>query len=236
MTVKRLLGLTLALGTVAVAAAPATGLPVTRAVLTPDGTPYVLRHPVRGTYVVRSTPHSGDWNEREVFWPPSATSEANSTSCAEWQRGQGIDQQGAALRITDTNGVVRAITVGRSIYEYNFWLFFFLSWNTAMPGYFSWFGGVDLSGYLGKGPAVYPLNLCARTSGNVVQFIIWRPGEAPPPWGSTTQGGSATIPATAPASGFTGWYVGHIVRGTSTTFSRTSVDGSIPRDRNLAGR
>jgi hypothetical protein len=152
----------------------------------------------------------------------------NSTSCAEWLSGGGVDQQGAALRITETNGVVRAITVDRNIWEYKFSGFAFVSWDTSSPGYFTGFGGVFLSGYLGNGPAVYPLNVCARTVGNLAQFIVWRPGEAPPPWGSTTQGGSATIPANAPASGFTGWYVGHIAPRTSTTFSHTSIDGSIP--------
>ena len=79
-------------------------------------------------------------------------------------------------------------------------------------------------------PAVYPLHLCARTvtRPDTVQFVVWSAGQRRPPWGSSSQGGQATIPPGAPTSGRGGWFAGHLRPGTSMTFSELTVDGAVP--------
>jgi hypothetical protein len=206
--------------------AATAGQPVRDAVLTHDGRAYVVIHQSIGSMTVESRLREDRGDEREVLWPYLAKSEVNASSCATWESGEGLDQQGAAFRITQTDGVVRAVTVTRNVYGHVFYDFNFHTWNTSTSGIFSLFGQTDLKGYLGTGPARYPLNFCARTTGNVIQFVVWRPGTVKPAWGSTTQGGSALIPAgAAPESGLTGWYVGHIVPGTIASLSGMTVDG-----------
>src|ERR1700681_2681464 len=76
---------------IAGATAAVAGSPITHAELSTDGKPYFFTHRSPGTFTVITHRRGRDGNEREVFWPSSATSEVNSTSCAEWRKGEGID-------------------------------------------------------------------------------------------------------------------------------------------------
>ena len=192
-----------------------------RQVLTTDGPMYIVtRGP--GSILVRA--RKGDGNEREVYWYSSALETTQGTSCAQWNRGEGIDQQGAAFRISTTHGDTRTITVTRNVVFGQFSVFNFHIWNTSTTPAFHLFGQVVLTHYLGTGQAAYPLNFCARIVRRLVQFVIWRPGQPQPEWGSVSQGGSALLPAGAPDQGYTGWFAGHVVAGTSTKFTDVSIN------------
>ena len=136
------------------------------------------------------------------------------------------------MRLNDVDGDTTGITVTRNIIFSLFNFFHFHVWNTAADhsSPFTQFGAVEVS-WLPIGPALYPLNLCARsvTATNRAQFIVWTPGQSKPSWGSTSSGGEATIPKNAPRSGQGGFYAGHVVPGTSMTYENLTVNGTTPK-------
>ena len=205
------------------------------AVVTPDGTPYTYNNDVAGVMLVTASTTTGG-NDREFLWDGSSPIEADSTVCAQFYNGTGTDQQGIALRISESNGNYEAITVTRNVYLGDWSYINFHTWNTdptfvASNGGspFTLFSTVDLSEYLGTTPEpIYPLDMCARTVGDLAQFIVWKASDPQPAWGSTTQGGQATIPSAAPAAGQGGWFAGHLAPGTSMFYTNLSVDGIQP--------
>jgi hypothetical protein len=201
--------------------------------VTPDCSGYSYSNPSPGTVVVTAPKASGG-NNREFFWSRSDRIEPDPTVCATFMTGQGIDQQGVVLRLNETaDGDVTGISVTRNVWLGVFNTFNSHVWNTGADPTdpFRQFGSTVLRA-LPVRPAVYPLHLCARVAPatNDVQFLVWRNGQAKPPWGSTAQGGEATIPPGAPATGRGGWFAGHLTPGTSMTYSNLSVDGSVPTD------
>jgi len=182
--------------------------------------------------VVVAAPPSSAPNNREFFWGPSSPSRPDLTVCATFVDGEGFDQQGVVLRLNLlTDRRVSGITVTRNVWLSAFDVFNFHVWNTlsdpSRP--FTQFGSTIVQ-TLPIAPAVYPLHLCARTetSADIVQFVAWTAGQTMPAWGSTSQGGQATIPPAAPAAGRGGWFAGHLRPGTSMTYSDLSVDGVVP--------
>jgi hypothetical protein len=194
-----------------------------KAAVTPDGHPY--RFVVDGsTVIVTASKHSGS-DEREFFWDRKSPVEADSTVCATFASGGGLDQQGVVLRLTDAAGVITGITVTRNVFAYDFQTFNFHIWDTATSPPYTQFGSVTISA-LPYAPATYPLNLCARTvsAADEVELVVWTAGMTQPAWGDPTWGGGATIPAGAPAAGRGGFFVGHVRPGMPTTFTNLSVD------------
>jgi hypothetical protein len=197
--------------------------------VTPDCSAYTYSNPSPGTEVV-TAPKSSASNNREFFWDKAGRSESDQTVCASFATGQGSDQQGIVLRLMSLpDGKVRAITVTRNIWLGAFDVFNFHVWNTeADPSSpFTQFGSAVVS-ELPIRPAVYPLNMCARTvaATDVVQFVIWTRGQKEPKWGSAA-GGEARIPGAAPAAGRGGWFAGHLIPGSSMTYRRLRIDGAI---------
>ena len=72
--------------------------------------------------------------------------------------------------------------------------------------------------------------MCVRTvrATNLVQFVVWTKDKQRPKWGSTSQGGEASIPAGVPTTGRSGWFVGHLAPGSSMTYTNLTVDGKTP--------
>lgn len=200
--------------------------------VTPDCSAYTYRSPRPGTVVVRA-PRSGAINNREFFWSPSAPTGTDQTVCATFEQGMGLDQQGVVLRLTKVAGdAVTGITVTRNVWGEAFDVFNFHVWDTrpGAGGPFVMFGSTVVP-TLPVRPAVYPLHLCARTvaSTGLVQFVVWTPGRPKPAWGSSGDGGQATLPPTAPTSGRGGWFAGHLRPGTSMTYTDLTIDGVVPR-------
>lgn len=217
----------------------ALALSACNVVVTPDGSPYTYADTAPGVVTVTASPTSGG-NEREFFYSSGSPYEADSTVCATFASGQDVDQQGIVLRLNDTvmaGGVqdVTAITVTRNVWADMFDAFNFHVWDTVADPTtpYTQFGQTVIPGLpIGPGMDYYPLNICAQTvtATNTVQFVVWLASQPQPPWGSTTQGGSATIPASAPAAGRGGWFAGHMTAGTSMTYAGLSVDGETPVD------
>lgn len=179
---------------------------------TPDGSAYTYSDSASGSSVTVSAPSSSGTNNREIFWSQSSPVLTNSTVCATFAAGQGIDQQGVVLRIADG----RAISVMRNIWADDFDTLNFDTWNMAANPPYSEFASVTLP-TLPYAPPVYPLTLCATAAGDVLSFTVTGYG-----------GGSAVIPAGSPTSGQDGFYVGHLVPGTSTTYTDLTIDGQAP--------
>jgi len=201
--------------------------------VTPDCAQYTYSSPRPGTVVV-TAPRSSASNNREFFWSAAGPSRPDLTVCATFVNGAGFDQQGVVLRLNlVAGGRVSGITVTRNVWVSAFDVFNYHVWNTlADPTEpFTQFGSTVIRA-LPITPAVYPLHLCARTvtATGTVQFVEWADGQSRPPWGSTTQGGQATIPRDAPTSGRGGWFAGHLEPGTSMTYRDLTVDGVVPSD------
>ncbi len=198
--------------------------------VTPDCSAYTYSNPSPGTEVV-TAPKSSAGDNREFFWAKAGRSESDQTVCASFATGQGADQQGIVLRLRSLpDGKIRAITVTRNIWQGVFDVFNFHVWNTeADPSSpFTQFGSVVVS-ELPIRPAIYPLNMCARTvaATDIVQFVVWTRGQKEPRWGSMARGGEARIPDDAPSAGQGGWFAGHLIPGSSMTYRRLSIDGAI---------
>lgn len=200
--------------------------------VTPSCSGYIYSNPSPGTVEVTAPKGSGG-NNREFFWSEDDRNGADLAVCATFANGQGGDQQGIVLRLQRLpGGGVRGITVTRNVWLNLFNIFNFHVWNTkADPSDpFTRFGSTVVP-TLPLRPAVYPLSMCARTvdGADMVQFVVWTRGQRKPAWGSTGQAGAAKIPGDAPSTGLGGWFAGHLVPGTSMTYSHLRVDGSIPR-------
>ena len=152
-------------------------------VLTPNGSPYTYNESGAGTVTVSASSATGG-NDRE-FSGTTAVRRKRTRRCAQrFASGQGNDQQGLVLRLNDVDGVYTGITVMRNVYLGLFDLFNFHTWNTD-PAFeagnsgspFLKFGSTFIPG-LPVAPAVYPLDMCARTvtSQNIIQFVLWTPG------------------------------------------------------------
>jgi hypothetical protein len=214
------------------AGAPTSGAqPTCIARVTPDCTGYSYATPSPGTVVV-TAPKSSGGNNREFFWGRNGRRQADATVCATFDSGRGIDQQGVIVRLNSSpNGGVTGISVTRNIWLDVFDVFNFHVWSTAKDpaSPFTQFGSVVVRD-LPVTPAVYPLSMCVRTvaATDVIQFVVWTRGQAPPKWGSARQGGEAHIPAAAPSTGLGGWFAGHLDPGTTMTYTDLRVDGRVP--------
>lgn len=125
-------------------------MPPSHVPVTPDGTPYTyVSHP-SGAVTIRAE-HKTGGNNRELFWSPSAPAETDSTVCATFVTGQGVDQEGVALRINSTATNTTAITVSRNVYgnsSSTFDAFNFHVWDTSNAANpYTLIGSVDLSSY-----------------------------------------------------------------------------------------
>jgi hypothetical protein len=195
-----------------------------RAVLTPDGTDgYAWRGP-RTTMTVRAPASNQASNLRTIFWRAETPVARNGTSCATWAGADDdLAQQGAALRIWEHRGRVRALTVTKNVFSGAFWGFNVHLWDSATTT-IDERGAFDLGERFSfRGATQFalalPWRMCARTRADRLEFKVWRLAEPEPRWGVPGFGGSMRIPADAPAEGRVGWYIGHLRPGVAARFT-----------------
>jgi hypothetical protein len=165
-------------------------------------------------------------NDRAVFWPLGSSRLSDEESCATWvsqtpQQAPGVPiQQGLVLRAATTDGVTRAITVTKAVYENNFSSIDVDTWNTALAVPFRRIAEIDLSSYFQKnGGSNLPLNVCAEVVGSTLSFEVWLPDGPRPAWGDSQQGATVALPENWNYAGVGGWYVGHLPSNGSTVYA-----------------
>jgi hypothetical protein len=197
-----------------------------QAVLTPDGPDRYRFVSAPANTAVASIDRAGG-NLRQIFWPADNPAVPDSESCAVWGAETGPNvQQGAALRITQSGGRTRAITVTKNIFYGATWIFNFHVWDTAQSPAFTQIGATNLYSTLVKAGIVTPLpwNFCARVIGSALEFKVWPVAEPlEPAWGDPTHGGRVILPAGWGAAGKAGWFVGHIQPGNTAVFTNLAT-------------
>jgi hypothetical protein len=203
--------------------------PAAQVRLTPDGAPYHLA--VHGTTLVVRNPVSGGGNEREVLYSSRSPVEGTSTTCATWERGQGLTQNGVAFRIHHNGSGFRTVVLERNVFYRAFWSFVLLVFNSNRPAHpFTQLGSASLASYLGTSTRkdVFPLRICAAVSPSAVSFAVAKGSDPMPPLATASSQG-ATIsfdPSAVPGTGRTGTYLAHIPPGTAAAVSGTTIDGA----------
>ncbi len=160
---------------------------------------------------------------RHLFWRHALPAFRDGQSCATWadERGSMV-QFGAALRIRNDDGRIRAVTVTRNIVFGAKWGFNLHTWDTARAGRaYEAVGGVfveDLRvGDLGHVPL--PWRVCVKAEGARVTFKVWPLTEPDPGWGDPRRGGTFELPAGWAFEGKAGFYVGHLEEGGHALFT-----------------
>ena len=212
-----------------VPAADAPPVVVRAAILTPDGTDGYSFDGAASAVTVSAPLQNQRGNLRTVFWKSDAAIERDATTCATWaSESSDLLQQGAALRISPRpDGSVRAITLTKNVYPYGSWIFNTHVWDSA-TGRMQGVASISLQSALsipGAPPVMQPLpwRVCARVEGSTLRFKAWRLAEREPAWGDRRYGGTVTLPRSAPTSGYTGWYAGHLHPGMTATYTDLDV-------------
>jgi hypothetical protein len=161
--------------------------------------------------------------DRRLLLVPAVSEPAtDSESCMELtgRVGESI-QPGLAFRVRSTaGGRVQALTVTQNVWL-GFLSFFNVHvWDTERSPRGRQVARLDFGHVILRDFALvpYPWHLCGRVRGQTLEMQAWTGTGPRPPWGRTTHTQTAELPARAVASGATGWYIGHVKRGSSVTF------------------
>jgi hypothetical protein len=190
-------------------------------VLTADASDQYTFQQVPANMAVGALDTSGG-NLREAFWPADNPVVNDSESCAIWtSQTDVLVQEGAVLRVTQSGGVTRAISVTKNIWLGAQWIFNFHVWDSTQNPPYTYIGGVDLQNELVHDGVVtpFPWHFCARVIANTVEFKVWPSIETEPAWGDPTHGGHATLPSGWDYAGKAGWYVGHLQPNDAMTYT-----------------
>ncbi len=178
-------------------------------------------------------------NTRVVVTRPSSPAVVDGESCARWGDRRGdIVQLGAALRVTDEGGRVRAVTVTQNIWA-NPFTFNVHTWDTAREGLpLQLVGQFDMRHrFFHDGYVSFPWSFCARAVGARVEFKIWSSTEAEPAWGDEEHSDGVDLPPGWVRAGQVGWYVGHLRAGdhvdldSATAWAYRRQQSMVPRRR-----
>ena len=200
--------------------------------LTPDGPQYRISTDSAGTLQITNTVSGG--NDRELFWPLTQASSATATECATWRHGPSNAQNGLAFRIQPADGGWDTVVLERNVWANEYWDFVLVYFHTGRSHSrtFDTSTVVDLGDYLGRSrqSAVYPLSICASTTGSTLSFAVAKAGDAMPALGSAGHGATLHLDARkTPPNGYTGTYVAHLAKGKTTTITGIDVDGTQMR-------
>lgn len=190
-----------------------------------------------GPAAVRFTAPNDNWgvNTRAIVWPAETPAAENAQSCATWTDAEGARaQQGIALRIEQTPGRFRAITVTKNVWFGVAWQFNVNTWDSDRRPLMQVHGAIqltlpfDVNGV----PAPLPWRVCARVVGDQVTVKGWTGDETQPTWQDRTHSGSVRLPEGWTYEGHAGWYAGHLPPGGTIGMSRLrTTTWSISSDR-----
>jgi hypothetical protein len=190
--------------------------------VTPVGSAYSYTADGPGNVSVYSNTDSGN-NNREIMWDGTGPDESDTTACFTVNGDVWPDQVGAVVHVR--SGGVYFESVTQNIYGTTSAIENMFNLHTWDMGKFTLIGQVTIPGWPSPSPTSW--SMCVKATATLLEFVVWVPGMAQPPWGSTTWGGEAPLPAGAPTSGESGFYEGHLVQNNAVTFSNAAVDGRL---------
>jgi hypothetical protein len=169
---------------------------------------------------------------RQAFWPSGQGRSVDGEACVTWslQNGTvdpaGISQEGVVLRVATKGGRTRAVSVTKNIFEGYIWIFNIHVWDTANERHpYKEIGAKNLADMVWTPKAVNPLpwNLCARTRGRTLSFVVWSGSGPKPSYTDPKASRAITLPRDYVYAGNFGGYLGHLHPGDSVTFSSLST-------------
>jgi hypothetical protein len=213
--------------------APATSMPaapadspapraVQRSVLTSDGPAYRYRYD-GDRLVVRASRGDREPNRREVVVDRREPVSRGQLSCATWTRQSDWRvQPGLAVRVVDTGGRVRAVTLTKNIAFGIQTVVNLLTWDTARRGD-PWrvLRQYDVASVVVRDGRLLPLpwRVCLRVEGRRLSFKIWPLGRVDRPgWDQRRYVRHGRLPRSFDIAGRPGWYVGHVPGGGSAVY------------------
>lgn len=211
--------------------------------LTRDGDDrYAIGSDAAGIRVLADGANGGS-NGRAVVSREGSPAVVDGESCASWGDRRGdIIQLGAALRVTDEGGRVRAITVTQNIWV-NPFTFNVHTWDTDRGGLpLELVGQIDMRyRFFHDGFVAFPWSFCARAVGARVEFKIWSSSEPEPGWGDPEHSDGVALPPEWVRAGRVGWYIGHLRAGDSVSLESATAwayrrqQSMVPRRRTPRG-
>lgn len=200
---------------------------ITTAVLTPDGTDTFTVQAFKNGRLFMAAPSTNKGiNLREVFWASGAQDYVDSQTCATWNgESTNMLQEGLALRISQSDGRTRAVTMTKNTIFNIHWVFNILTWDTSDSSQpYKGIAQFDMSNIIFNEIHAYeymPWRTCIRAVGNKLDFKIWFPSKmSEPSWIDTNYVRSVTLPADYVYAGKNGWYIGHIPAGGNAGYSQ----------------
>lgn len=186
--------------------------PVASSWLTRDGKDlYHLKPTSTGVFVTAPITNTGT-NSRMIVAERSAPTSMDQESCATWYGPtSAVAQPGIALRYSNDNGRVRAVTVSNNVWGGARGMWNVHEWDTALPE-----GQLPASspGSITIGDAATPPSLpwrmCARVEARELAFKMWGGDQAEPSWDDPASTGTVTLTAASDHPGQPGIYMGHL--------------------------
>jgi hypothetical protein len=199
-----------------------------RSVLTPGRSSYHYRYDA-DRLAVRASGLAGRSNRREVVVDRRAPVSRDQLSCATWTRQSSWRvQQGLAVRVVDTGGRVRAVTLTKNIAFGIQTVINLLTWDTARRGD-PWrvLRQYDVADVVVRDGRLLPLpwRVCLRVADRRLSFKIWPLGRvARPGWDQRPYVRHGRLPRSFDVAGRPGWYVGHVPGGGSAVYRDLRTD------------
>lgn len=145
-------------------------------------------------------------NVRDVSWPSNETASTDQESCAETTSQSAVtNQEGVALRVHSTDTGWHAITVTKNIWAGATYIFNVHLWDTVTGTVPSPIAQFNLLTTFPNGATTNWL-MCARVTGNTLDFKAWNAGQKQPSYGTYT----VQLPSGWSDPGEAGWYAGHL--------------------------
>jgi outer membrane protein assembly factor BamB len=174
-----------------------------------DGSALTIAAPAQNKYA----------GTRVLLWDRDGVPSTDQESCATWSASShDFHQEGAALRVTNVDGVTRGLTVTKNIYagpqDYGNYAFFNVhTWDTGEPSIATLIAQFDLRPvFFPEGELLaHPWRMCARAVAGTLSFVVWPSSEPQPQWDDGVHGGSVFLPAGWDQPGHAGVYAGHLL-------------------------
>lgn len=167
-------------------------------------------------------------NTRAVVWESATPLERDHHICATFDWTPGPTQEGIAVRIAMEHGQLgKAVAVMPNIYGYKSTGYNVQLFDLSQPVGDGRWTPVALSQEFAtelQGNELRPRRMCARVSGQTLDFKVWPAHEPEPAWATTSHTRTVTLPSSWVYQGQTGIYIGHLPQGSVLDATNINMD------------